>query len=270
MIEIPKLFMSARCGEDLMYKLFVEGLKNGVRGFDTAREYRTEGSVGRALKRALADTGVKREEVFVQTRITNEDIQLGNIREEVYKSLKNMGLDYLDCFMFHWPTPGVYIEQWQKLQDIYKHDGVLKSIGMCNCRIRHLKSMEEANVEILPQVIQVEVTPFWQVKDLKEYCDPKGISIEAFSPLCKMIEPIRKNETLNEIAKVHGVSIPQVILRWNLQRCIAPISMTSKVERVKSNYDIMGFELSAGEMECISALDCGYKLHLESASCCGF
>lgn len=269
-IKLPLLFMSARADEMQMTRLFVAGLQSGVRGFDTAREYRAEKSVGMALKAALAETGVERKDIFVQSRISNEEILRGNIRDEVMRSVETIGLDYLDSFMFHWPTPDVYVGAWRKLTDVYENDNVIKSIGICNVRQRHIQRMIDAHVDMLPQIVQVEVTPFWQVKVLKEFCDNHAIAMQAFSPLCKMIEPVRDNPVLKRLAAAYNVSVPQIILRWNVQRGIAPISMTSRVSRVKENFDIMSFYLSELDMRLISEQDCGYKYHLESATCVGF
>jgi len=267
---IPDLFMAANwSNEKQMLHLFAEGLRSGVRGFDTAREYKVEKRVGKTLRLALQETGVARKNVFIQTRICNEEIIRGNIRDEVLKSLDKMGLEYLDCFMFHWPTPDYYIKAWGELEKLFVTDKVIHSIGMCNCRLRHLQQMEN-ECSMLPDVLQVEITPLWQVSDLKDYCDSKGIVLQAFSPLCKMIDPIKNNAILQAVALKYGVSIPQIIIRWNYQRDIRPISLTTKVERVKSNYDIWGFELSETDMKKISSIDCGYKYHLESATCSGF
>lgn len=252
-----------------MVELFVCGLENGVRGFDTAREYRVEKTVGKAIKEALRITGIDRKDVFIQSRISNEEIIEGNIKKEVQKSLKNMGLDYFDCFMFHWPTPDYYINAWKQLEKVYIEGNILQNIGICNTRMRHLIKMKE-EVGILPQVIQVEVTPFWQINDIYAFCNENHIKIEAFSPLCKMIEPIRNNEVLNTLANKHGVTLPQVILRWNYQRGIAPISWTSHKDRVRSNFDIYNFELTDEDMNLMASLDCGYKFHLESSTCIGF
>lgn len=270
-IAPPKLMMSANWySEKQMRELFIAGLKSGVRGFDTAREYKVEAQVGRALKDALNETGIKREEVFVQTRICNEEVERGNIKDEVLKSIEKMGMDYLDCFMFHWPTPDYYIQRWRELIDVYENTDWIGRIGLCNCRVRHLQKMIDEGIELLPQIVQVEVTPFWQINDLKAFCDKRDIAIQAFSPLCKMIDPIKKNEVLVDLASKYKVGIAQVILKWHIQRGIVPISMSSKVPRIKENFDLEGFDLSADDMDRMATLDCGFKYHLESTTCYGY
>lgn len=269
-VVIPPLFMSANWfSEKQMIELFVAGLKQGVRGFDTAREYGVESMLGRALKTALREAGVNREEIFLQTRISNEEIIKGHIYDEVCRSIDKMGQDYVDCFMFHWPTPDYYIVAWKELEGIYEKYNMIHSIGMCNCRMRHLLQMEK-ECSILPQVLQIEIQPFWQANEVLEFCKSRNIAIQAFSPLCKMIEPIRTNVVLERIASAHGVSIAQIILKWHLQRGVSPISLTSKVSRVKENYNLSGIELNDEEMTEIGLLDCGYKYHLESATCAGY
>lgn len=269
--SLPLLFMSANFStEREMLELFIAGLKVGVRGFDTAREYGVEKKVGRALRKALNETGIRREEVYVQTRVSNEEIILGHIEEELNRSVDALNMDYLDCFMFHWPTPDYFIKAWNALSVIANENVTLvHSIGICNCRLRHLEQMDRECVK-MPDVLQVEVTPFWQANDLKDYCDQRHIKMQSFSPLCKMIEPICSNQVLLDLARKYSITIPQVILRWNLQRDISPISFSHKVSRVKSNFDVFGFELTESDMQRIALLDCGYKYHLESATCAGF
>lgn len=267
---IPPLFMSANWfPEKQMTELFVAGLRQGVRGFDTAREYGAEAMVGRALRKALQEADVRREEIFVQTRISNEEIIRGHIYDEVHRSVDKMGMDYVDCFMFHWPTPDYWIPAWKQLETVYDKYNLIHSIGMCNCRKRHLLQMEK-ECALMPHVLQIEIQPFWQANDVVDYCHTRNIAVQAFSPLCKMIEPIRSNAVLKRIASVHGVSIPQVILKWHVQRGVSPISLSSKVSRVKENFNLSSFMLSEEEMSEIKKMDCGYKYHLESATCIGF
>ena len=119
MSSLPRLFMSANFStEKQMVDLFIAGLNAGVRGFDTAREYGVEKKVGRALRKALNETDIRREEVYVQSRISNEEIIMGHIAEEVFRSVDALDMDYLDCFMFHWPTPNYYIKAWNTLSDL--------------------------------------------------------------------------------------------------------------------------------------------------------
>lgn len=268
-VNIPNVFMSANWfDEDRMKRLILAAMQAGVRGFDTAREYKAERKIGNAIKFALRETGLKREDIFVQTRISNQEIINGHISKEIEKSLDKLNLDYIDCFMFHWPTPDYFQSSWEKLLDYKQSHDTVKSTGLCNCRLRHLVKMQNSGVE-LPQIIQIEIQPFWQAKDVVAFCQDREIAIEAFSPLCKMIPAVKNNEILQMIARKHGVDIARVILRWHTQRGVSPISLTSKPERIFSNFDL-NFELDDDDMYAISLLDSGYKYHLESATCVGF
>lgn len=269
--KMPQAFMSANWfKENAMKTLFVAGLEAGVRGFDTAREYKVESEIGRSLKYALKKTGIKREDIFVQTRISNEEVISGRIAEHVRKSLRNIDLGYLDCFMFHWPTPDYLKQSWAKLVDYANSNDIVRSIGICNCRLRHLKNLKEWFPSDMPQIVQIEIQPFWQANDVVDFCHENGILLQAFSPLCKMIAPIKDSPILNEIAAKYNKSIPQIILKWHQQRGISPISLTSKVERIQQNFCLSDFHLDEADMNKISSLDCGYKYHLESATCVGF
>lgn len=280
MKKIPELFMSANWyPKELTTKLFEKGLSVGVRGFDTAREYKAESKVGSSLIAAMKAYGLKRSDVFIQTRICNEEIirigenfrkhEQGGVKKEVDKSLSKLQMEYIDCFMFHWPTPDYYIPVWRELEDMYEETNKISYIGICNCRLRHLLDMEK-HCRILPHVLQIEITPFWQAKEERLFCQQHGIAVQAFSPLCKMIDLIKGNKVLNLLAEKYSVSIPQIILRWDYQSGIIPISQSGKPERITQNFDIWKFSLSEEDMDAINNLDCGYKYHLESATCSGF
>lgn len=266
---MPKMSMSANWySQKQMRDLFVEGIKNGVVAFDCAREYNSEHRTGLALKGALEITGFKRENVFITTRISNFEIRKGQIRKEVERSLRKMSLDYVDCFMFHWPTPEYYITAWKELEKVYE-EGLCKSIGMCNLRERHIIEMYR-QVEIMPHVIQIEVHPLRQAQKIVDMCTKYKIAVQAFSPLCKMIPLIRENKMLCQLANKYQVTVAQLILHWHIQRGLGFVSLTSKVERIKSNYDLFTFEISPEDMMKIKELNSNYKFHLESASCPGF
>jgi diketogulonate reductase-like aldo/keto reductase len=267
--EMPRIFMSANCFDlKQTEKLIITGLESGVRGFDCAREYGSEKRLGKALKFALEEKGISRKDVFIQSRISNWEIREGNIINEIEKSLKNMGLDYFDCFMFHWPTPAFYIKSWKGMEDAYKNN-LTKSIGVCNFRIRHFMKMDGC-VEIFPHVLQAEFHPFRQAPNLINYCNNHKIAIQAFSPLLKMIPKVTENKTLKELALKYKVPIATLILRWHIQKDLCPISMTSKMERIKENFNICSLNISETDMAMINLLDEEYKFHLESATCPGF
>ena len=252
-----------------MKTLVTEGLKVGFRAFDTARAYGNEHIVGRVVKECLEDLGLKREDVFITTKIGNGEQCLGNIEEQIDISLRNLQTDYVDLWMMHWPYPDHYVDTWHKMEKVYR-SGKVRAIGMANYRVRHFEHLFKAGVEVMPHCVQMELHPMRTADDIVAYCREKNIAIQAYSPLCRMIAKIRESKELQEIAANHGKSIPQVILRWHVQNKTVPVFKTLKPHRLKENFDIFDFELSDAEMKLVASLDEDYKYHLESASCPGY
>jgi len=269
-VECPSIIMATNWMDYPQMKLLVsEGLKYGFRAFDTARDYGNEPIVGRVMKECLAEQGLKREDIFITTKIGNCQQQLGNIEEQIDISLRNLQTDYVDLWLMHWPYPDCYVETYRKMEKVYK-SGKVRAIGMANYRIRHFEHLFKEGVDIMPHCVQMELHPMRTAEDLVSYCHEKNIAIQAYSPLCRMIEPIRNTELLKSIAEVHSKSIAQVVLRWHIQNKTIPVFKSLKPHRLKENFDIFDFELTDYEMKGISSLDCDYKYHLESASCPGY
>ena len=252
-----------------MKELVTAGLKVGFRAFDTARDYGNEPIVGQVMKECLAEQGLKREDIFITTKIGNSQQQLGNIEEQIDISLCNLQTDYVDLWLMHWPYPDYYVDTYRKMEKVYK-SGKVRAIGMANYRVRHFEHLFKEGVEIMPHCVQFELHPMRTAEDIVAYCKERNIAIQAYSPLCRMIEPIRNSELLKAIAEAHKKSIAQVILRWHYQNHTVPVFKSLKPHRLKENFDIFDFELSEEEMRKVSSLNQDYKYHLESASCPGY
>jgi len=252
-----------------MKTLVTEGLKVGFRAFDTARDYGNEPIVGRVMKECLREQGLKREDVFITTKIGNGQQRLGNIEEQIDISLRNLQTDYVDLWLMHWPYPSYYVDTWHKMEKVYK-SGKVRAIGMANYRIRHFEHLFNEGVEIMPHCVQFELHPMRTAEDIVAYCRERNIAIQAYSPLCRMIKKIRESKELQEIAARHQKSVAQVILRWHIQNHTVPVFKSLKPHRLKENFDIFDFQLSESEMAQVASLDEDYKYHLESASCPGY
>lgn len=252
-----------------MKTLVTEGLKIGFRAFDTARDYGNEPIVGRVIKECLEEQGLKREDVFITTKIGNSQQRLGNIEEQIDISLRNLQTDYVDLWLMHWPYPDHYVDTWHKMEKVYK-SGKVRAIGMANYRIRHFEHLFKEGVEIMPHCVQFELHPMRTADDIVAYCHERNIAIQAYAPLCRMIKKIRESKELQEIAARHDKSIAQVILRWHIQNHTVPVFKSLKPYRLKENFDIFDFQLSDDEMAQVASLDEDYKYHIESASCPGY
>lgn len=269
-VQMPPLVQTTNWQNyEQMKELVAEGLRVGFRAFDTARDYGNEPIVGRVMEECLKAAGLKREDVFITTKIGNGQQAKGDIEGEIEKSLENLQTDYVDLWLMHWPYPGYYIDTWRKMEKVYA-SGKVRAIGMANYHVRHFKKLFNAGIEIVPHCVQFEHHPMRTADDIFAFCREHNIAVQAYSPLCRMIPKIRESPILTGIAARTGKSIPQVILRWHYQHQSIPVFKTLKPHRLKENWDIWDFELSRDDMNDIHSLDEDYKYHLESASCPGF
>lgn len=223
-------------------------LGNGGRLIDTAYMYHNEAAVGRAVR----DSTVPREEIFVTTKIYPN--QFENAAGAIEEALEKTGLDYIDLMLLHHPGTGD-VEAYKALEQAVS-DGKIRSIGLSNWYVEELKDFLP-QVSITPAVVQNEIHPYYQENDVIPYIQSLGIVVEGWYPFGgrgytgKMLG----NETISAIGKVHGVTSAQVILRWNLQKGVVVIPGSSNPEHIKENLDIFSFSLNEEEMESINGLD---------------
>nr|WP_207203603.1 glyoxal/methylglyoxal reductase [Bacillus halotolerans] len=222
-------------------------IKNGYRSIDTAAVYKNEEGVGIGIK----ESGVAREELFITSKVWNEDQGYDTTLAAFEKSLERLQLDYLDLYLIHWPGKDKYKDTWRALEKLYK-DGKIRAIGVSNFQVHHLEELLK-DAEIKPMVNQVEFHPRLTQKELRDYCKKQGIQLEAWSPL--MQGQLLDNEVLTQIAEKYNKSVAQVILRWDLQHEVVTIPKSIKEHRIIENADIFDFELSQEDMDKIDALN---------------
>nr|WP_325063594.1 aldo/keto reductase [Risungbinella massiliensis] len=224
-----------------------DAIEAGYRHIDTAAIYKNEEGVGRAIK----DAGIGREELFVTTKVWNDDFGYETTLRAFEESRKKLGLDYLDLYLVHWPVTGKYLETYRALEKLYQ-DGYVRSIGVSNFHIHHLEDLKQ-HFETTPVVNQVEYHPRLTQKPLHTYCREHGIQLEAWSPL--MQGKILDEPTISAIAEKYGKNPAQIVLRWDLQNEVVTIPKSSRKERIISNADLFDFELTAEEVAQIDALN---------------
>jgi diketogulonate reductase-like aldo/keto reductase len=224
-------------------------LEVGYRSIDTAAIYGNEEGVGRAI----AESNVPREELFVTTKVWNGDQGYESALAAFETSMDKLGLDYLDLYLIHWPGPskGLYVETWKALEKLYK-DGRVRAIGVSNFNVNHLEDLL-ANCEIKPMVNQVEYHPVFNQKELQDFCKKNEIQLEAWSPL--MQGNLLNDPVLVEIANKYNKSTAQVILRWDIQTGVVSIPKSIKPHRIAENADIFDFELTQEDLNQISTLN---------------
>ncbi|MCH3942194.1 MAG: aldo/keto reductase [Atopobiaceae bacterium] len=228
-------------------------LEAGYRLIDTAAVYGNEGEVGAGIRRS----GVPRADVFVTTKVWNEDIRAGRTRQAALASLSRLGLDYVDLLLLHWPTTGKE-EAWGALEELYQ-EGVTRAIGVSNFHLHHLDDLA-ATARVSPMFDQVESHPVMTNQALVDALHARGIAVGAWSPLGGPRVNLLGHPALQAVARRYGKTVPQVILRWDIQRQVIAVPKSSKRERIVSNFQVDGFELDGDDMALISSLDLGLRV----------
>jgi diketogulonate reductase-like aldo/keto reductase len=229
-----------------------DALECGYRLIDTARAYGNERDVGRALR----ESGLPREEVFVTTKLWNSDHGYEAARRACRASLGDLGLDYIDLYLIHWPVPGLRRETWKAMAAL-RDEGVCRAIGVSNYTIRHLDELRDES-SAPPAVNQVEFHPFLYQRELLDYCRRRGIAVEAYSPLAR---GVRLSEpALVSVGRKYGKTPAQVLIRWALQHGTIPIPKSSRPERIRENAAVFDFSLASGDMETLDRLDEGLRV----------
>ena len=232
-----------RCVED--------AISVGYRSIDTAKAYFNEESVGAAIKTALAG-GLKREELFITTKLWINDAGEKQALKAFDASMKKLGLDYLDLYLIHQPYSDTY-GAWRAMSRL-KKEGRIRSIGVSNFYADRIVDLCE-NSGVIPAVNQLECHPFYQREALKRVLDGYGIVFESWASFAEGKNDIFKNAVLSGIGEKYGKSSAQVILRWLIQRGIIVIPKSVKIERMRQNFDIFDFTLAPDDMAAIAALD---------------
>lgn len=223
-------------------------LEVGYRHIDTAAFYENEEGVGQAIR----ESGIRREEVFVTTKVWNSDQGYESTLKAFHTSLKKLGFDYIDLYLVHWPVKEKYKETYKALEKLYK-DGFVRAIGVSNFQIHHLEHIL-ADCEIKPMVNQVEFHPRLTQKELLAFCKQHQIQLEAWSPLMRGGELLNE-PTLVDIAQKYEKTPAQVILRWDLQHEVVTIPKSVTPQRIAQNANIFDFTLTKEEMDAIDALN---------------
>ena len=230
----------------------LDAIASGYRLIDTAAVYMNEEAVGKAI----AKSGVAREELFITTKLWVHDASYEGAKAAMETSLKKLGLDYLDLYLLHQPM-GDYVGAYRAMEEAYR-EGKLKAIGVCNFYPARLVDLCET-VEVIPAVNQVELHPFFQQDNALELMKEYGIHPEAWGPFAEGKHGIFTHPVLTAIGQKYGKSAAQTALRWNVQRGVTVIPKSVHKERMEQNLDIWDFQLSAEDMAEIAKLDLGHS-----------
>jgi len=248
-----------RSKENDAYNAVKVALEQGYRHIDTAMIYGNEEEVGRAIK----DSGIPREELFITTKLWNTDQGYESTLEAFNKSLEQLGLDYVDLYLIHWfKGYDKALDTYRAFEKLYK-EGKIKAIGVSNFNVHHLMYLLE-HAEIPPMVNQVETHVGLQNHFLHDYCKKNNIQLEAYAPLMShRIKELLSNDTMAKVAKKHNKTIPQIAIRWLIERDIVVIPKSITPERIAQNFNVFDFQLDEEDMKTIRSVNDGKKIFTE-------
>lgn len=226
-------------------------LQEGYRHIDTASIYKNEAGVGEGIRQS----GINRQDLFVVSKVWNDDQGYENTLKAYEDSLNRLQLDYLDLYLVHWPVAGKFKETWRAMEYLYREKRV-RAIGVSNFLQHHLEDLL-ADAETVPMVNQMEFHPYLVQQDLIDFCNKNTIQYEAWSPL--MQGHIFEMEIMKELAQKYNRTIAQIVLRWDLQKGVVTIPKSSKKERIIANADIFNFELAPEDVKLLDGLDRGKR-----------
>ena len=230
----------------------LEEIKAGYRLIDTAAIYMNEKAVGEAIKQAISEGIVKREDLFITTKLWVSDFSYEGAKRGFDRSLKNLGLEYLDLYLLHQAYGDVY-GAWKAITELY-NEKKIRAIGVSNFYIGKFTEFAEI-VDVKPMVNQIELHPFYAQYDAIENMRKYGCIPQAWGPLAEGKHGIFTHPVLTEIGKKHEKSAAQIALKWNVQRGVSILPKSVHQERIKQNFDIWNFTLSEEDMKKIDALD---------------
>lgn len=230
-------------------------IESGYRLIDTAMVYQNEKSVAQGI----ADAGIDRSELFITTKLWNSDQGAKNVRPALEASLRRLGLEYVDLYLIHWPTParGLYVETWKEFENL-KDEGLIKSIGVSNFRIEDLEALKEHGLST-PTVNQIELNPHFQQHELRDYARQHDIQIESWSPIGGSKGNLLEAPELTQLAAKYSKTPAQIVIRWHLQHDLIVIPKSVHAERIKENFNVFDFQLASDDMAIIDSLETGTR-----------
>lgn len=245
---------------------YVSAIANGMKAGFRLLDYSCAYGDGTAIADAVEHSGLLRQDVFLTGRISNRAQFSGadGVRKQIDLMLTNYRTDYVDLLMFHWPVTDCYEQTWKVICEAYE-TGKARSVGVANCHRHHLVKLMSCGLK--PMINQFEVHPLFTQKDLVKYNQDNGIVVEAYTAIARFDDRLMRLPKLNEIAKAHGKTPVQVVLRWHIQNACVPIVRSLNEFRQRENFNVFDFALSPDEMKVIDGFNLNSRLRFDPDNC---
>lgn len=273
----------------VMADMVKNAMRIGYRLFDTADDYRGESGIGMAIKELEADGLFKRGDFFIQTKISDNNAHADEplsgvyfnpnskfmqrhsaeeiVREKVETSLRELGTDYIDSLLIHYPFPDYMVEIWQTMISL-KKEGKVRYIGVSNFHKRHIEKLV-VSTGIMPEINECYASPIGVKQEIVSYCNENGCLFMTYSPLMDLAAGRIDNKEIESIAEKYKKSIAQIVLRWNIERGCFPLPKTKNPRRLTENFDVFDFSLTKEDVAHISSMNKDYQYLVESKICPG-
>lgn len=261
-VQIPVIGMGTYqlTGKKMAAAAFL-AVRAGYRAFDTSSAYANEKYLGLGLRLS----GVSRKDLFLSSKISNQEQKTLSVQEAYHAALHKMGLKYLDLYLLHWPVPETFLATWRGMEELYL-SGQVRAIGVCNCHKHHLEDILKI-AKVPPMIDQIELHPLLSQKPLTKFCSENNIKVQAYTPLARMDRKLLENDVLRELSNQYHHTIPQIILRWDYQCGVIPIPKSKAYVRMKENIKIFDFSLSQDDMHRIDAINQDYRVRFDPDHC---
>jgi len=252
-ISIPQMGLGVyKVSQEEIYDTVRSALDLGYRHIDTASFYGNEEGVGQAIK----DSGIPRDDIFITTKVWNDEQGYDNTLAAYERSLEKLQIDAADLYLIHWPVPDLFPDTWRALEQLY-NEGRVKAIGVSNFLVHHLEELFQI-AKIKPVVNQIELHPKLMQKSTVDFCKENDIIIQSWSPLGRA--KYLNDQLLHSLAEKYQKTPAQVIIRWHLQHDFVVIPKSTNPKRQKENMSVFDFELSHGDMKLIDGLEEGLRI----------
>lgn len=244
---------------------YVDAVSNAIQIGFRLLDYSSAYGDGELLQKAIAQSGVNRDELFITTRVSNRAQREGEARKEFMDFLNTMHLDYVDLLQFHWPVTDLYLDTWREMENL-KEEGYVKHLGVANCHRHHLEEIFKV-CKYKPEIGQFEIHPLFTQKPLIQYYQDNNIVVEAYTPIARYDDRLVRLPLLKRLEKKYNKTFVQIILRWHIQNGVIPLVRSMSKEHQLENFSIFDFELSAEDMAAIDSININSRLRYDPDNC---